>query len=265
MARCAVDVVTVTWLGHSTIVLDVAGRRLVTDPLLARHNGPLRRRGPTPAAAAWADADVVLLSHLHHDHAELGSLRRLPDVPVLTGPANARWLRRKGLRGVGLHDEWYDVGDGVRVRLVEAVHHTRPMPHRPNDANGHLVTTPHGTIWFAGDTGLHAGMATLPDLADATSIDLALVPIGGWGPRLPAGHLGPEEAATACALARVRCAVPVHWGTLHFPVAQRFGSWMDAAAPAFREAARRTAPDCRVLTLAPGGSAHVPLAEGPVP
>jgi hypothetical protein len=56
----------------------------------------------------------------------------------------------------------------------------------------------------------------------------------------------------------------VHWGTLHFPVAQRFGSWMDDAAPAFRDAVRRTAPDCRVLTLAPGASARVPLTEGPV-
>jgi L-ascorbate metabolism protein UlaG (beta-lactamase superfamily) len=250
-------VLKVTWLGHATVVLDVAGRRLVTDPLLARHNGVLRRRGPAPVAEAWRGADAVLLSHLHHDHAELRSLRRLSEVPVLTGPSSAGWLRRKGLHGVGLDTGWYAVADGVEVRLVDAEHRGRPMPHRPNDAHGHLIRTDSTTIWFAGDTGLHPAIAALPDLAGTADIDLALVPIGGWGPRLPEGHLGPVEAATACAMARVRCAVPVHWGTLHFPVAQRFGSWMDDPAPAFREAVRRTAPDCRVLTLAPGGSAVV--------
>jgi L-ascorbate metabolism protein UlaG (beta-lactamase superfamily) len=259
-----VGVVKVTWLGHATVVLDVAGRRLVTDPLLARHNGVLRRRGPAPAVRAWAGADAVLLSHLHHDHAELRSLRRLPDVPVLTGPANARWLRGKGLRGVGLDAGWYDVGGGVRVRLVAAEHRGRPMPHRPNETHGHLVQSTHATIWFAGDTGLHPAIAALPEQAGTTCIDLALVPIGGWGPRLPAGHLGPEEAATACAMARVRCAVPVHWGTLHFPVAHRFGSWMDDPERAFREAVRRTCPDCRVVTLEPGTSVMMPERSGPV-
>ena len=109
-ARCpgtVAGVLKVTWLGHATVVLDVAGRRLVTDPLLRQHNGVLRRRGPAPTVRAWAGADAVLLSHLHHDHAELGSLRRLPGVPVLTGPSNARWLRDKGLHGVGLDTGWY--------------------------------------------------------------------------------------------------------------------------------------------------------------
>ena len=256
----------VTWLGHATVVLDVAGRRLVTDPLLRPHNGVLRRRGPAPAVRAWAGADAVLLSHLHHDHAELGSLRRLAGVPVLTGPSNARWLRGKGLHGVGLDTGldagWYDVGDDVRVRLVDADHRTRRMPHRPNGTHGHLVQTPHGSIWFAGDTGLFPEMSLLPELAGSTVIDLALVPIGGWGPRLPEGHLGPDEAATACAMARVRCVVPVHWGTLHFPAMHRFGGWMDDPAPAFEEALRRTSPGCRVLTLHPGTSATVPERPG---
>ena len=256
--------ITVTWLGHATVVLDVAGRRLVTDPLLARHNGILRRRGPRPADEAWSGADVVLLSHLHHDHAELRSLRQLSGLPVLTAATSAQWLRRKGLHGVGLDTEWYDVGDGVRVRLVDAEHRGRPMPHRPNEAHGHLVTTSQATIWFAGDTGLHPGIASLPELAGTASIDLALVPIGGWGPRLPEGHLGPEEAATACAMARVRHAVPIHWGTLHFPVAHRFGSWMDEPALAFREAVRRTAPECRVLPLQPGGRVVVPDDSDPL-
>ena len=125
----------VAWLGHSTVVLDLGGVRLVTDPLLRRHNGPLRRRGPAPDRRCWAGADAVLLSHLHHDHAELASLRMLAGVPVVTGAANAAWLRRHRLAGVDPGDGWYDAGGGVSVRLVHAVHHcpadAAPSQRRP--------------------------------------------------------------------------------------------------------------------------------------
>ena len=130
-----------TWLGHSTVVIEMGGARLVTDPLLHRHAPPLRRRGSKPDRADWEGADAVLLSHLHHDHAELRSLRLLAPAPIVTARANAEWLRSKGLSmAVGLGDEWYSLGDdGVSVRLVPAVHAARPMPHRPNAANGHLI------------------------------------------------------------------------------------------------------------------------------
>ncbi|MBE9926563.1 MBL fold metallo-hydrolase [Cellulosimicrobium cellulans] len=257
--------VTVTWLGHSSAVLDLAATpggptaRLVTDPLLHRHAGMLRRRGEQPATV-WRGGDAVLLSHLHHDHAELRSLRLLGDVPVLTAPANARWLRGKGLRGVGLGDEWHAVGPpgaGVETRLVTAVHGHRPMPHRPNAANGHLVRTtgPDGLrVWVAGDTEHHPGMVHLPALAGGP-VDVALVPVGGWGPRLSGGHLGPVQAARVCAEVGVRVAVPVHWGTLHAPGGQHLPrGWMDHAGAAFEAAAQREAPGTRVVVLRPGGS-----------
>ena len=120
-ARPSIDV---TWLGHSTVVLDVDGVRLVTDPLLRRHAGILRRRGRKPRREAWAGADAVLLSHLHHDHADLASLRLLGGAPVLTARENASWLIQKGLNGqaTGL-DSWAGVGPGeVAVKLAPAVH-----------------------------------------------------------------------------------------------------------------------------------------------
>jgi len=243
------------WLGHATVVLDLDGVRLLTDPLLQRHAGLLRRRGGAPAPAHWSGAAAVLLSHLHHDHAELPSLRRLPGVPVLTAAANARWLRAHEVPdAVGLHDEqWWDVpGSPVRVRQVPAVHEHRPMPHRPNAAHGFLVSTPSLRIWFAGDTAPFAAMADLPALAEGP-IDLALVPVGGWGPRLSGGHMDPVQAARACATVGARAAVPVHWGTLHAPVSRRLPpGWMDRAGGAFVAAARREAPDCRAVMLEPG-------------
>ncbi|GAA3216181.1 MBL fold metallo-hydrolase [Oerskovia jenensis] len=277
----------VTWLGHSSVVLDVrtpGGHvRIVTDPLLRRHAGLLRRRGVRPAEV-WRGADAVLLSHLHHDHAELGSLRLLGDVPILTAPANARWLRSKGLAGVGLgagpehddrplagpvpgrprvpppgpvreeHGAWHDVGAHVRVHLTPAVHGHRPMPHRPNAAVGHLVQSDGRTVWAVGDTEAYPGMAHLPALAGGP-IDVVLVPVAGWGPRLSGGHLGPVEAARVCASVGARVAIPVHWGTLHTPGGQNLPrGWMDHAGLAFAAAVRRWSPGTRPVVLAPGES-----------
>lgn len=250
--------ITVTWLGHATVVVDIDGVRIVSDPLLRRHNGILRRRGVVPEGAAWAGADAVLLSHLHHDHAEVGSLRMLDGVPVLTAPENAVWVSRKGLAGRGLGEgEWAPVGPAgdVTVRLVPAVHHSRPMPHRPNAANGHLVRGPSGVVWLAGDTDLYPEMAIQPQLA-GSPVDVAVVPIGGWGPRLSPGHMGPKQAAAACRIVAARSAVPVHWQTLHVPVAGRFPrGWMDLAGPRFVEALTHEAPSCRPLVLDIGSSA----------
>jgi L-ascorbate metabolism protein UlaG (beta-lactamase superfamily) len=253
--------ITVTWLGHATVVVDMDGVRIVSDPLLRRHNGIRRRRGATPEGEAWSGADAVLLSHLHHDHAEVGSLKMLGGVPVLTAPENAVWVAKKGLAGRGLGEgEWVPVGAAgdVAVRLVPAVHHSRPMPHRPNAANGHLVRGPSGVVWLAGDTDLYPGMEGHPELA-GSAVDVAVVPVGGWGPRLSPGHMGPKQAATACRLVAARAAVPVHWQTLHVPVAGRFPrGWMDLAGPRFKEALAHEAPSCRPLVLDVGSSATLP-------
>jgi L-ascorbate metabolism protein UlaG (beta-lactamase superfamily) len=243
-------VIAVTWLGHSTVVVDVAGRRLLTDPLLRRHAGVLRRRHPRPRTEHWEGTDAVLLSHLHLDHADLRSLRLLGDVPIVTGRRNAEWLRRRGLAGVSPPD-WWGLGT-LEVRLVTAVHHSRPMPHRPNDAHGHLLRTPDVTVWVAGDTSLYDEMTDLPASAGREHIDVAVVPIGGWGPRLSPGHLGPLEAAQACATTRARFALPVHWGTFHVPPTGLFGEWMARSRDQFAEALDRMAPDCRLVSVRQG-------------
>lgn len=251
---------TLTWLGHSTVVLDLDGTRIVADPLLRRHAGILRRRALPPERSVWEGADAVLISHLHHDHAELASLRLLPGAPVITAPANAAWVSKRGLDGVGLGDgAWTRVGSGeVEVALTTAVHAARPMPHRPNAACGHLVRGPSGVVWLAGDTELYEGMEALPEQAGG-AIDVAVVPIGGWGPRLSPGHMGPAEAAVACRRVEAGCAIPVHWGTLHVPGGQVWPrGWMDAGGPEFVAALGRDAPECRPAVLEVGGSLTLP-------
>jgi len=244
---------SVTWLGHASTVIDLDGVRLVTDPLVHRRAGVLRRRGLGPRVDSWLGADAVLLSPLHHDHAEPRSLRRLGPVPVLTAPANARWARKHSLQGMGLGPaQWFRVREQVEVRLVPAVHGHRPMPHRPNAATGHVVRGPSATVWFAGDTSLFPAMSEIPAMAGAP-VDLALVPVHGWGPRLSGGHLGPVDAARACALVGARFAVPIHWGTLHAPAGRHLPpGWMDEAGPAFAAAVHREAPGCEPVVLEPG-------------
>lgn len=256
----------ITWLGHASTVLDVAGVRVLTDPLLRRHAGLLRRRGGAPERTLWAAPDVVLLSHLHHDHAELGSLHLLDDVPVVTAPTNAHWLREHDVRGAlgvargvwltvgprGSHARAAAPGAGIRVCAVPAVHGDRPMPHRPNAADGFVLVADGLRVWFPGDTEPYPAMAQLPDLVGGP-VDLALVPVGGWGPRLSGGHMDPVQAARACAVVGARHAVPVHWGTLHAPVSRRLPpGWMDRAGAAFAAAVEREAPGCRPHVLEPG-------------
>ncbi len=264
----------VTWLGHATVVLDVAGVRLLTDPLLRRHATPLRRVGPTPDPGAWAGAHAVLVSHLHSDHASVQSLRRVSDVTMISAPRNETWLAAKvGARGSGVgEDAWVPVtrggvgepsaapveqAHGVAVRLVRADHHSRPMPHRPNDAHGHLIRSAEGSVWFAGDTSLHDDMPVLPELAGGT-VDLAVLPIGGWGPRLSAGHMGPDEAVEACRRVRARAVMPIHYGTFHAR-GMEFGSldWMTRPGRVFRRRMSAACPDVRLLDVPLGGSVEL--------
>ena len=214
------DPTRVTWLGHASVLIELAGLRIVTDPVLRERMGVLRRRRDLAPAPDLPAIDAVLISHLHHDHADLPSLRLLSEaedapLPVLTEESNSEWVRRQGLHAPAVSPEsWHRLSDEVEVRLVPAVHDARPMPHRPNGAVGMLVRAPGVVVWFAGDTALYPDMDTLPAIAEAP-IDLALLPIGGWGPRLSAGHMGPAEAAEAAVRSGARAVMPIHYGTLH--------------------------------------------------
>ena len=252
--------IAVTWIGHATVVLDLGGVRVLTDPLLRRHVGALRRRGPAPDPALWAGTDAVLVSHLHHDHADLASLRLLGQVPVYAPGRDRVWLHGKGLVTRVVGSDWTAVagrGGAVQVRTARAEHHARPMPHRPNAACGFLIRSAEALVWFAGDTSVYEEMRELPELA-GRPIDVALLPIHGWGPRLSDGHMDPTAAAHACALAQVRAVLPIHYGTLH-PLGFHLAGleWMHRPRAAFAAALREAAPTTRLVALDPGQTAQL--------
>jgi L-ascorbate metabolism protein UlaG (beta-lactamase superfamily) len=210
-----VHALAMRFLGHSTVRLELAGRVVLTDPVLTPRVGPLRRVGPVPEPADYADTDLVLVSHLHSDHLHLPSLRRLPRTARVVVPRGAgAWVRARGVRNVEeLAPGEVLSDDGLRVRGVPATHSGHRWgprsTHGPQArAMGHLVEGAGVRVYAAGDTDLFDGMA------DLGAPDIALLPVWGWGPSLGPGHLDPARAAEAVRLLRPRIAVPVHWGSL---------------------------------------------------
>ncbi|MFI8435531.1 MBL fold metallo-hydrolase [Streptomyces sp. NPDC079020] len=211
----------VTWWGHATCTVEDSGVRVLTDPLFVRRLAHLRRRrGELPPPRATV-ADVVLISHLHSDHLHLPSLARLAPGSRLIVPGGAvatvpglRMLRR--MRAFRITEvapgDVVRVGE-VRVRAVPALHDGRRLPFGPRrvPALGYVVEGEART-YFAGDTGLFDTMAEA-----VGPVDVALLPVGGWGPNLGHSHLDPARAAEALTRLGPSAAVPVHYGT-YWPI-----------------------------------------------
>jgi L-ascorbate metabolism protein UlaG (beta-lactamase superfamily) len=267
----------IVFLGHATVLIEVDGVRLLTDPLLRRRVAHLRRRVPPVQKDQFAGVDAVLISHLHHDHLDLPSLRLLGrDTPLIVPAGAGGWLRRKGFVAVtelGVCDVARveivtepGVGDVAQVgrvtalaagdvakagtltvTAVQARHdgHRLGGPHA--EALGYLVSGGH-TVYFAGDTELFAEMSHLPQ-----PLDVALLPVAGWGPKLGAGHMGPLDAARAVGLIEPRIAIPVHWGTLSpLGLGRRDRARLDEPPRLFAEHVAGIAPGVEVRILAPG-------------
>jgi L-ascorbate metabolism protein UlaG (beta-lactamase superfamily) len=193
----------------------LGGRVVLTDPVLTGRLGALTRLAPACTAADYADVDLVLLSHLHGDHVHLPSLRLLgPRVRVVVPRGAGDWLRAKGIRRVEELAPGEELADGdLRVTGVPAAHSGHRwgprFTHGPQAAAmGHVLEAGGVRVYAAGDTDLYPRMAAL------AGVDVALLPVWGWGPTLGPGHMDPVRAAEAVGLLRPRVAVPVHWGTL---------------------------------------------------
>ncbi|MDV7216350.1 MBL fold metallo-hydrolase [Streptomyces prunicolor] len=255
--------VEITWWGHATCTIEDSDTRVLTDPLFARRLAHLRRRrGAVPPPEAHR-ADLALVSHLHADHLHLPSLGALAPGTRLLVPRGAlravpglRRLRQLRIDEVSPGDQTM-VGDLV-VRAVPARHDGRRLPVGPHrsPALGYVVEGEART-YFAGDTGLFDDMAK-----EVGPVDVALLPVGGWGPYLGEGHLDAGRAAQALARLSPRSAVPVHYGT-YWPIG------MDAVRPhefhtpgdEFVRIAAQLAPSVAVHRLGHGESVRPEVAR----
>jgi L-ascorbate metabolism protein UlaG (beta-lactamase superfamily) len=245
----------ITYVGHSTVLLELSGTRLLTDPVL----GPrllfhINRVAEPPSGDVADEIDAVLISHLHHDHLDFRSLRRVGRAVRVIAPArSAGTLCRRGFRNV----TELAVGGSSRVGDVEVI--ATPLAHDGRryklgptvDALGFDLRAAGRRVFFAGDTGLFEGFREL-----AGELDVALLPIWGWGPRLRlAHHLDPRAAAEAVAMLRPRIAVPIHWGTLLRAGQDRNRARLLEDPPReFVAHAAELAPGVEVRVLAPGES-----------
>ncbi|MFJ4624100.1 MBL fold metallo-hydrolase [Streptomyces sp. NPDC088812] len=255
--------VEVTWWGHATCTVEDSDVRVLTDPLFVRRLAHLRRRrGALPPPDARR-ADVALVSHLHSDHLHVPSLARLAPGTRLLVPRGApravpglRRLTHLRLSEMAPGEET-SVGD-VRIRAVPALHDGRRLPVGPHrcPALGYVVEGAART-YFAGDTGLFEDMAE-----EVGPVDVALLPVGGWGPYLGEGHLDAGRAAEALARLAPRSAVPVHYGT-YWPIG------LDAVRPhefhapgdEFVRRAAERAPEVAVHRLGHGESVRLEAAS----
>ncbi|MFI5936429.1 MBL fold metallo-hydrolase [Actinoplanes sp. NPDC051494] len=246
--------ISVTWWGHSTTWLADSGTTLLTDPLMTDRLFHLRRAlGDRPTLPTAPDA--VLISHLHADHFHLPSLKAVPGEAQLIVPRGAAAFVAKGL-GRGYADRCVELVPGEKTTVGELTVHAVPAAHdggrgawsrMRSEAMGFIVEGA-GRTWFGGDTGLFDAMSGFGPL------DLALIPVGGWGPTLGAeGHLDAEDGAEALRRVKAAWAVPVHYGTFWPMGMGRIRPYMfSGPGKEFARHAAKLAPGAEVRVLAHG-------------
>ena len=247
-----------TYIGHSTVLIELDGVRVLTDPVLRRRVAHLVRSGPAVDVDAIAKVDLLLISHLHPDHFDPASLRMIDRAAHLIVPQGAlRAVTRLGFARV----TELAVGEtspvaGIEITATRAEHRRGRLLNRRSEAVGFTIA---GTqrVYFAGDTDLYPGMRAL-----AGRLDVALLPVGGWGPRLGPGHLDPDRAAEALTLLEPRVALPIHWGTFHrIGLRRSLRAFMTEPPRAFAREVARRAPTVDVRILEPGAATKVERAS----
>jgi L-ascorbate metabolism protein UlaG (beta-lactamase superfamily) len=227
------------------VLVELGGVRLLTDPVLRSRVVHLRRHGALPSELATVDA--VLLSHLHYDHLDLPSLRMLEPRPLLVCPAGAgALLARSGFADLVelLPGESAQLG-GVRIEATPANHRGSRRPGGPVVLPLGFLLRDERSVYFAGDTDL------FDEMAEIGPVDVALLPVAGYSPKLGPGHLDARRAAEAAALIGPRVAVPIHWGTFR-AFARRRGRWFTAPPQEFAAQVSELAPAVEVRVLSPG-------------
>ena len=239
-----------TWVGHATVMVQLGTTRLLTDPVLTGRIAHLRRHSRV-APDSLGRVDAILISHVHLDHLHIPSLRRLPRATTVIVPEGAGDL----IAGRGFDDvretrvgETFSIGP-VDVETVPARHKPGRGPHSRVTATpvGYVLRSSGGSVYFAGDTDLFDEMAAL------APVDVALLPIWGWGPTIGEGHLDPRRAAEAVRILRARIVVPIHWGTYSPSIVRRRPPpWLHEPVEQFRAELDVIGMLDRLRVLAPG-------------
>jgi len=218
----------ITYIGHATLLIEIEGRRILTDPNFDSRLGRVLRRVSDPGIALemLPKLDALLLTHAHADHLSFESLRRLPrDIPLYAPPSIATWLARLGFsHAVPLAPGGEErVGD-VSIFAAAACHvgSRYAVDRWRQSANMYLLQSPTRAAFFAGDTALTPQIHHLVEEVlheRGRVLDVALLPIGHapWWKRAAfrRGHLTPEDALSLYSRLQAEWFIPYHWGTFN--------------------------------------------------
>jgi N-acyl-phosphatidylethanolamine-hydrolysing phospholipase D len=230
--RAAPDQLTITWVGHTSFLIQIAGLNILIDPIWSERASPIRFLGPrrwVPAAVEFdrlPPIDVVVLSHDHYDHLDAATIsriaRRFPAALWYAPLGVGEFLRQRGAREVTERDWWQEsVIAKLRLTCVPAQHFSgRTLRNRNNTLwCGWTFRSPHKALFFAGDTALHPEFGAIARRCGP--FDVAILPIGAYEPRWFMGsvHMNPEDCMKAIAqLSAAQSAgrlvmAAAHWGT----------------------------------------------------
>ena len=216
----------ITYVGHATLLLEIAGARILTDPNFDTTLGRFLPRISAPGIAlrALPALDALLLTHAHADHLSFKSLDQLPrDIPLYAPGVIAQWLVRKGYRNAVSINPGEDLAIVGPLRL-----HAEKATHQGNrygfdrwrsTANMYLLETDAESVFFAGDTALTDATHHLVERTlwnTNRELDVALLPIGhapAWKVGFRRGHMTGADALTLFETLRARAMLPYHWGT----------------------------------------------------
>jgi L-ascorbate metabolism protein UlaG (beta-lactamase superfamily) len=221
------DEIALTFIGHSTFLIQLGGVALLTDPIWSSRASPFRCMGPRRVRApgqpldALPAIDIVLVSHCHYDHLDLPTLREIGrrwSAVAMTGTGNRRHLAKAGLSAVHELDWWQCVGVGAAaITYVPAQHFSARTPLDRNRAlwGGFVIQTGGFVVYFAGDTGYNEQFVEIR--RRFPRLDVALLPIGAYEPRwfMSFHHMNPEEAVRAHLDLGAEVSIGMHWGTFH--------------------------------------------------
>jgi L-ascorbate metabolism protein UlaG (beta-lactamase superfamily) len=216
------SITTITWIGHSSFLIQIDGINLLTDPVLSdrifRGVGPRRFIAPGLASTTLPGIDLICISHNHYDHLDLPTIRALGNKPQYLVPLGVETLlARQGIDHVHALSWWEHMEFGpIRIHSVPAQHFSVRglFDHNKTLWTGWLIEGTHHRIYFAGDTGFFE-----PQFREIKNrfrpIHVAILPIGASQPSwlMQPVHLNPFEAVEALKLLEAEVMVPCHWGT----------------------------------------------------